>query len=74
VFFAGASALLLFYRGGDSRFDKYNVDRFLQPMITDLGDARCERAGLGRACRDVFLMPDPALTDYFLNYLGAPLP
>lgn len=74
VYIAGASALLLFYRQGDARFDKYNVDRFLQPMIADLRDARCARAGLGRACADVFLMPDPALTDYFLNYLGAPLP
>lgn len=74
VYLAGASALLLFYRQGDARFDKYNVDRFLKPMIADLGSARCEPAGLGRACQDVFLMPDPALTDYFLNYLAAPLP
>jgi hypothetical protein len=74
VFVAGASALLLLYRQGDARYDKYAVDRFLQPMIADLGGARCERAGLGRACEDVFLMPDPALTDYFLNYLRAPLP
>lgn len=74
VFIIGASALLLFYRQGDARFDKYNVDRFLQPMIADLRDARCEAGGAGRACSDVFLMPDPALTDYFLNYLAAPLP
>jgi 4-amino-4-deoxy-L-arabinose transferase-like glycosyltransferase len=74
LFVAGASVLLLLYRQGDARFDKYDVNRFLQPMIADLAHARCERAGLGQTCADVFLMPDPALTDYFLNFLHAPLP
>ena len=90
VMLAGASALLLVYRQGDARFDKYDVDRFLQPMMADLESARCAppaslpagsaqsaRAASPRArlqCQDVLLMPDPALTDYFLNYLAAPLP
>ncbi len=92
---AGASALLLIYRQGDARFDKYDVDRFLRPMMADLHQARCApstpplRGSAQGAqadatpatgargwlqCQDVFLMPDPALTDYFLNYLDAPLP
>jgi 4-amino-4-deoxy-L-arabinose transferase-like glycosyltransferase len=74
VYLTGASALLLFYRQGDARFDTRNADRFLEPMIADLEEARCARSGLSRECRDVFLVPDPALTDYFLNYLAAPLP
>lgn len=92
---AGASALLLVYRQGDARFDKYDVDRFLQPMMADLHQARCApstpplRGSAQGAqadatpaagargwlqCQDVLLVPDPALTDYFLNYLDAPLP
>ena len=43
-------------------------------MMADLRGARCDRAGPGGPCEDVFLMPDPTLTDYFLNYLHAPLP
>ncbi len=89
VMLAGASALLLIYRQGDARYDKYDVDRFLRPMMAELEAARCApsipslrgsaqgaptntRAWL--QCQDVFLVPDPALTDYFLNYLAAPLP
>lgn len=74
VMLAGASALLLIYRHGDARFDKYDVDRFLRPMMADLQGSRCDQQGLRARCDDVFLMPDPALTDYFLNYLDAPLP
>ena len=75
VMVVGASVLLLTYREGDARYDKYDVDRFLRPMIADLGqEARCLREGLRTQCQDVFIMPDPALTDYFLNYLSAPLP
>jgi len=95
VMLAGASALLLIYRQGDARYDKYDVDRFLRPMMAELEAARCSpstaslrgpaqgappdaaHAANARGwlqCQDVFLMPDPALTDYFLNYLAAPLP
>ena len=74
VMFSGASMLLIIYRHGDARFDKYDVNRFLTPMIGELEKARCERQGWRVQCQDVFLMPDPALTDYFLNYLAARLP
>ncbi|MGE5601968.1 MAG: ArnT family glycosyltransferase, partial [Nitrososphaerales archaeon] len=75
VVILGASALLLVYRQGDARFDTYNGDRFLKPMLADLENAgRCQRQGLQTKCQDVFVVPDPALTDYFLNYLKAPLP
>ena len=74
VFLAGATGLVLLYRSGDARYDKFNVNNFLEPMIADLDGARCTRVGLTRECPDVFLVPDPALTDYFLNYLDAPLP
>ena len=69
------SALLTIYRQGDARFDPYDVDRFLQPMARKLEDVPCWASGLlARVrCDDVFLVPDPALTDYFLNYLRAPL-
>jgi len=69
------SALLLIYRQGDARFDPYNVDRFLRPMLATLEKARCERPGFfaPATCNDVLLVPDPTLTDYFLNYLAAPL-
>lgn len=71
----GASGLVLIYRQGDSRYDTYGGDRFLKPMLADLAQAgRCQRQGLRTECQDVFIMPDPALTDYFLNYLSAPLP
>ena len=100
VMFASASALLLIYRQGDARYDKYDVDRFLRPVMSGLEQARCTpstaplrgsaqdaRQGLSGnsaqdasdirgwlQCQDVLLVPDPALTDYFLNYLAAPLP
>jgi 4-amino-4-deoxy-L-arabinose transferase-like glycosyltransferase len=63
------SALLSIYRQGDGRFDPYNVDRFLQPLMERLEQVECGWQG----CDQVLLVPDPALTDYFLNYLAAPL-
>ena len=69
------SALLLIYRQGDARFDPYNVDRFLKPMLATLDKTRCERPNplAPATCGDALLVPDPTLTDYFLNYLAAPL-
>jgi hypothetical protein len=64
-----SSWLLTIYRQGDGRFDPYNVDRFLQPLMQRLEQVDCGWQG----CDDVLLVPDPALTDYFLNYLKAPL-
>jgi hypothetical protein len=64
-----ASLLLLIYRQGDARFDAYDVDRFLQPIMARLEEVPCGWQG----CDQVALVPDPALTDYFLNYLSAPL-
>ncbi len=66
---AVASLLLLTYRQGDARFDAYDVDRFLQPIMARLEEVPCGWQG----CDQVALVPDPALTDYFLNYLAAPL-
>jgi hypothetical protein len=63
------SALLLIYRQGDARFDPYNVDRFLKPLLAALDKTHCSAA----PCNDALLVPDPILTDYFLNYLAAPL-
>ena len=70
-----SSALLLIYRQGDARFDPYNVDRFLKPMLATLDKTRCERPNplAPATCGDALLVPDPTLTDYFLNYLAAPL-
>ncbi len=66
-----STALLLIYRQGDARFDPYGVDRYLRPMTERLEADGCAAAGWGGAvCNDAFLMPDPALTDYFLNHLG----
>jgi hypothetical protein len=70
------SLLLIFYRHGDARFDPYDVDRFLQPMSAELSEAiRCPRAHplAPATCADVMLVPDPALTDYFLDHLSAPI-
>jgi hypothetical protein len=73
------SALLLVYRQGDARFDPYNVDRFLKPMLTALNKTHCSAFVVAQfiapaaPCNDVLLVPDPTLTDYFLNYLAAPL-
>ncbi len=69
------SALLLIYRQGDARFDPYNVDRFLKPMLAALEQTQCRRPGpfAVATCNDALLVPDPTLTDYFLNYLRAPL-
>jgi hypothetical protein len=63
------SLLLIFYRRKDTRFDPYGVDRFLQPLMADLKDVPCGWHG----CGDALIVPDPGLTDYFLNYLRAPL-
>ena len=76
------SGLLLIYRQGDARFDPYGVDRFLQPMqgalseATGEGSGTCQKAGwMGPLrCNDVLVVPDPVLTDYFLNYLRPLLP
>ncbi len=64
-----ASLLLITYRQGDARFDAYDVDRFLQPIMARLEEVPCGWQG----CDQVALVNDPALTDYFLNYLAAPL-
>ena len=61
-----ASLLLVIYRQGDARFDVHDVDRFLRPMMARLEEVPCGWQG----CDQVALVPDPALTDYFLNYLG----
>jgi hypothetical protein len=82
VMLAGCSALLFVYRQGDARFDPYQVDRFLRPMQAAMaapapkGATPCQSAGLLRpaACSDVLLVPDPTLTDYFLNYFSLSLP
>ncbi len=63
------SGLLLIYRHGDARFDPYGVDPFLRPLIAELRKIPCG----WRNCNDALLVPDPVLTDYFLNYLDAPL-
>ncbi|HEX9118889.1 MAG TPA: glycosyltransferase family 39 protein [Anaerolineae bacterium] len=76
------SALLLIYRQGDARFDPYGGDRYLRPMDAALktalanGQASCCRTNLVGApsCTGVLVVPDDTLTDYFLNYLTAPLP
>jgi 4-amino-4-deoxy-L-arabinose transferase-like glycosyltransferase len=64
-----ASLLLMVYRYGDARFDPYDVDRFLRPLLKRLEDVPCGWHG----CDQVLIVPDPTLTDYFLNYLRAPL-
>ncbi|MBA2390023.1 MAG: hypothetical protein H0V67_07160, partial [Geodermatophilaceae bacterium] len=71
-----ASALLGIYRTGDTRFDPYNVDRYLRPMLDRLAEVPCHRDSPGEVarCEAVMVAPDPLLTDYFLAYLRAPLP
>ncbi|MFZ2487163.1 MAG: phospholipid carrier-dependent glycosyltransferase [Anaerolineae bacterium] len=64
-----ASALLVFYRHGDARFDTYDGDRFLRPIMARLAEVPCGWTG----CDETMVVPDPALTDYFLNYLDASL-
>ncbi len=63
------TGLLLTYRQGDGRYNSYGVDRFLKPMAETLATASCG----WQDCDNALLVPDPALTDYFLNTLGAPL-
>ena len=63
------SLLLTFYNHGDARFDPYGVDAFLRPMLERLKEVDCGWHG----CDEVLIVPDPTLTDYFLNYLSAPL-
>lgn len=69
VMVIGGSLLLTVYRHGDARFDPYSVDRFLRPMIADLAKRPCGWQG----CNEALIVPDPVLTDYFLNYMTAPL-
>ena len=79
---ACCSALLLVYRQGDARFDAYNVDHFLRPMDTALnsalqtGQVTCCRAGAVStpSCTGVLIVPDPVLTDYYLNYFTPRMP
>lgn len=63
------TGLVLVYRDGDARYDSYGVDRMLQPMTQDLAEAPCG----WQDCSNALLVPDPVLTDFFLNYLAAPL-
>ena len=44
-------------------------------MLATLDKVRCERSNplAPATCGDALLVPDPTLTDYFLNYLAAPL-
>jgi hypothetical protein len=69
------SGLLALYRHGDARFDPNNADRFLKPMTAALEAVQCGWPGSGASipCDDALLVPDPILTDYFLNYLAGPL-
>jgi hypothetical protein len=69
------SLLLMVYRQGDARFDPYGVDRFLRPMAEDLTGISCHRSTplAVAVCDDALLVPDPTLTDYFLNHLRARL-
>ena len=69
LFAVTGSLLLSQYRQGDGRFDPYGVDRFLRPMIQRLEQVDCGWQG----CDEVVVVPDPTLTDYFLNYMSAPL-
>ncbi len=71
-----ASMLLTIYRQGDLRFDAYNSDRFLRPMLETLEAVPCHEAAPGEPlrCDAVMVVPDPSLTDYFLNYLEGRLP
>ncbi len=69
LFVVTGSVLLGLYRQGDARFDPYGVDRFLRPMIERLETVDCG----WRGCDEVVIVPDPTLTDYFLNYMSAPL-
>ncbi|MBA3532073.1 MAG: phospholipid carrier-dependent glycosyltransferase [Ardenticatenales bacterium] len=70
------SILLTMYREGDSRYDPYRVDRFLQPMADMLKAVPCQDGSLGepRRCDGAVVVPDPVLTDYFLTTMRAPLP
>ena len=61
--------LLGVYRQGDARFDPYGVDQFLRPLIESLAKVPCG----WRGCDDVLIVPDPVLTDYFLNYMTPPV-
>jgi len=70
---AVCSILLTTYREGDARFDPYGVAQFLKPMMGTLDEASCTGAGGAAHCGDALIMPDPTLTDYFLNALRAPL-
>lgn len=71
-----ASLLLTIYRTGDLRFDANNADAFLQPMVETLEAVPCHAAGAGEPlrCDAVMVVPDPALTDYFLTRIEGRLP
>jgi hypothetical protein len=71
---AACTALLVIYRTGDARYDPYDVDRFLRPMTDRLEAEGCAARGTDAACDDVLIVPDPVLTDYFLNTLGGRVP
>jgi 4-amino-4-deoxy-L-arabinose transferase-like glycosyltransferase len=73
ILLLAGSLLLRTYRQGDARFDPYQVDRFLQPLMTTIADEAACTDRWPATCRDVLLVPDPVLTDYFLNHLAAPL-
>ena len=63
------TGLVAIYRHGDRRYDQYGADRLLRPMTETLAEVPCGWSD----CSDALLVPDPVLTDYFLNYLSAPL-
>ena len=63
------TSLVLIYRSGDARYDPYGVDRMLQPMTQTLAEVPCD----WQECQNALLVPDPVLTDTFLNSLAAPL-
>ena len=63
------TSLVLIYRSGDARYDPYGVDRMLQPMTQTLAGVPCD----WQECQNALLVPDPVLTDTFLNSLAAPL-
>lgn len=73
------TTMLVVYRQNDARFDPYGVGRFLEPMIRELeaasdsGQARCCSTGILAPpdCSGALIVPDPTLTDYFLNYFPA---
>ena len=72
---AACTTLLFVYRQGDTRFDTYSSGRYLRPALSALGAVACPRSTAlnDTQCRDVLIVPDPALTDYFLDYMRSPI-